>query len=110
MSQMQRWQGVVVLCELQASVLADAPVRHLSVTYSALAKFFGYDDPFANLPHLRAFHTNFAALPDNARYLASPLHTKLPFNNKMAVFGAVPGGGRWSPGTACDWHDLSGVF
>ncbi len=87
--------------------------------YALLAKTFltPSDSPpdssssfLADFPHLAGFLEKFAALPENAAYLASPLHTKLPFNNKSAVFASAPGGGRFAAGTPCDWHGLTGDY
>ncbi len=61
-------------------------------------------------PHLAAAHDKFKALPANAAYLASPLYTKLPFNNKMAVFGSAQAGARYVLGQAVDWHGTSGKY
>ena len=40
-------------------------------------------------PRLAEFYQKFASLPQNQRYLKSRLHTKMPFNNRSAHFGAV---------------------
>ena len=64
---------------------ADFPCWEMLDQLLALAAFFNLPPPLAALPHLAAFHAKFGALPANARYLASPLHTKLPCNNKSAV-------------------------
>jgi nucleoside diphosphate kinase len=45
---------------------------------------------------LSIFYANFSALPFMGSYSKSSL-AKLPINNKMAVFGATPSGGKWNP-------------
>lgn len=100
---------------------ATAPDFHLFEMldqYTLLAKHYPIaptpDDssssPFLSpsFPHLATFHEKFAALPENAAYLSSPLHTKMPMNSLSAVFGSLPGGGRYAPGATIDWHGLTG--
>jgi hypothetical protein len=77
-----------------------------------LAKFHACSDPFEGaLSLLGAFHTLFAALPDNQRYFQSKLYA-LPCNNIMAKnYGATPSGAKWEYGrTDHYWKDCEGVY
>ena len=66
--------------------------------------------PVPAYPSLSQFHRDFAALEQNAKYLASPLHT-LPCNNPSARVGAVPEGGAWVPGqTVFAWGGRTGQY
>ncbi|GAX85492.1 hypothetical protein CEUSTIGMA_g12908.t1 [Chlamydomonas eustigma] len=81
--------------------------------FSMLAKYMGWNDGAHLLdafPHLAAFHKKFAELPQNNAYLTSPFHSKMPFNNSMAVFGATPSFTPYVPGQECNWRNLSGVY
>ena len=69
---------------------ADFHLFEMVEQYVALSKWLGQDEWIDALPGIKAFHLKFKALPGNATYLASDLYTKLPFNQKMAVFGSHP--------------------
>ncbi|GMI37815.1 hypothetical protein TeGR_g14371 [Tetraparma gracilis] len=80
--------------------------------YSTLAFFLEADSPFEQpqFANLKAFYNSFAAHPRNAYYLTSKLN-QLPFNNKGARFGSVPGGGRFEAGQEYEWaEDWTGVY
>ena len=80
---------------------------------AVVAKVHSLPNPVAAFPLLSAFHRDFAALPGNAKYLASPLHLALPMNNPSAKVGAVPvgqGAGAWVPGQDFSWAGLSGTY
>lgn len=92
---------------------ASAPDFHLWEMLDQLnriAAFHSLPSPVESFPRLSQFHKDFAALPANARYLASPLHCDLPMNNPMASVGAVPSGGAWVPGQQFTWAGKSGVY
>ena len=63
-------------------------------------------------PHLAAFHATFEALPQNQKYLSSPLHLLMPFNNKTARFGSAPSGAAYIAGTGAEtpYDDLDGIY
>jgi len=46
------------------------------------------DTLFQGLPRLQFFFQTFGALPEHQEYFKSPLHLRMPFNNKGACFGA----------------------
>lgn len=60
-------------------------------------------------PMLFQFHKTFRNLPGNTRYFASDL-AKLPMNNMMAKFGAIPSGGEWVYGSEHNWSNSSGTY
>lgn len=76
-----------------------------------IAKFYNLPGPFAHYPRLQAFHHNFAALPNNSRYLQSKLAT-LPANFLSAhTFGATPSGDKFIIGESIkDWGGSSGIY
>ena len=75
-----------------------------------IASFHSLENPLALLPSLDSYHTEFTALPGNARYFASNLST-LPMNNQMASIGACPKThGPWAEGQKMEWSGLSGVY
>jgi glutathione S-transferase len=91
---------------------ASAPDFHLYEMldqYQAMARFYNLPSPTATFPLLASFKDKFEALPENSKYLASPL-SKMPFNNKMAAFGACANGEKWTIGMTYDFGDLSGVY
>ena len=62
-------------------------------------------DAFTLLPRLSAFHSNFKALPQNAKYFDSKL-SKLPCNNISAKFCSAPTGTFvFGVGTPITWDD-----
>jgi glutathione S-transferase len=65
--------------------------------YSHLAKYADAPAFFGSFPLLEQFYTKFAALPQNAKYFASPLFTTTPFNNLSACYGSTVSGDAWSP-------------
>lgn len=94
---------------------ASAPDFHLFEMLDQLAavsRVHSLPSPLGAFPLLSAFHRDFAALPRNAKYLASPL-PGLPLNNPSAKVGAVPvsqGAGAWVPGQEFAWAGLSGTY
>ena len=92
---------------------ASAPDFHIWEILDQLEKiatFHSLPSPVADFPALLSFHAAFASLPDNARYLASPLHS-LPMNNPSAKVGATPEGGAWVSGsTVFAWEGRSGLY
>jgi Glutathione S-transferase, C-terminal domain len=92
---------------------ATAPDFHaweMFEQYSTMASFFGLPPALESFPNLAAFHSSFKALPQNAKYFSSPLYTKLPFNNKIASFGATVDGSAWTRGMEYDFGSLSGTY
>jgi glutathione S-transferase len=75
-----------------------------------ISKHHGLPNPVADFPDLTLFHTSFASLPENCKYLGSPLHS-LPMNNPSAKVGATPEGGAWVSGsTVFSWAGRSGEY
>lgn len=61
-------------------------------------------------PHLNKFYRSFAELPQNQAYFACKL-SELPFNNKLAYFGATTDGNCWpSSSHVYDFGDVSGIY
>jgi glutathione S-transferase len=96
---------------------ATAPDFHLHellVQYTALAAFSHLPPFLANYPRLAYFKESFEKLPGMARYLASNIGSidplLLPFNNKMASFGADVSGGPWVQGTAYEFNKFTGIY
>jgi glutathione S-transferase len=96
---------------------ATAPDFHLYemlFQYTFLAEYKGRSDLLASFPRLQHYFTSFAALPANQRYLTSPFGSvapnRLPFNQKMAQFGAQPSGDAWVPGMSYEFASYTGVF
>lgn len=90
---------------------ASAPDFHLYEMldqYTALAAFHELPSPLATFPVLAVYKDGFAARPENEKYFGSKL-TSLPFNNKMAKFGATLSGSIWVPGTP-DYDDASCIY
>jgi glutathione S-transferase len=77
--------------------------------YTACAAFYSLPSPIVAYPRLQAFYIGFAVLPQNQKYFESSL-SKLPFNNKMAGYGAVPGGQKWAPGQEYGFDPNGGMF
>eukprot|EP00616_Rhizochromulina_sp_CCMP1243_P008986 CAMPEP_0118997144 /NCGR_PEP_ID=MMETSP1173-20130426/61256_1 /TAXON_ID=1034831 /ORGANISM="Rhizochromulina marina cf, Strain CCMP1243" /LENGTH=746 /DNA_ID=CAMNT_0006948567 /DNA_START=93 /DNA_END=2330 /DNA_ORIENTATION=+ len=73
-----------------------------------MARVFDLPSPSSTFPHLDVFMRLFAAQPENSKYLDSPLHTQLPFNNKTACFGSAPDGATFHPGMPAPFDQLSG--
>lgn len=96
---------------------ATAPDFHLWEMldqYERAAKWYKFEasSPLAVYPGLKEFYDSFASLKGNQKYLASALH-KLPINNKMAHFGAMPSGGTWADKKSeedCDFSQCSGKY
>lgn len=91
---------------------ATAPDFHLFEMLDQLnliAAQFSLDSPVNKYSALATFYTEFKALPENQKYLSSPL-AALPMNNKMASFGAVEDGGAWSPEKDKKYSHLNGVY
>lgn len=93
---------------------ATAPDFHLYemlVQYEILAKLNDLPPFLANYPCLMFFKLAHEALPGNARYLASLGKLgMLPFNQKMASFGASVTAAPWQDGEKYDFHTLTGIF
>mmetsp|Transcript_6520 Transcript_6520/g.12913 ORF Transcript_6520/g.12913 Transcript_6520/m.12913 type:complete len:276 (-) Transcript_6520:85-912(-) len=97
---------------------ATAPDFHLDemlVQHCELAKLAGQTEAtfLQDYPRLAHFKTTFEALPGNAKFMASPLGKVgvIPFNQKMAGFGATGEGTEWVPGTTqYDFNKHTGVF
>lgn len=91
---------------------ASAPDFHaweMLDQYTAMARFHNLPEPLDELPLLRGLYDNFAALPQNQKYFASPL-AKLPFNQKNAKFGGTPEMTTWTTGQEYDFADVSGLY
>jgi len=92
---------------------ATAPDFHLFemlVQYARLAEYFEAPPFYLNVPRLQEFYVSFQNDPKNARYLNSAL-AKIPFNQKMAHFGATPANaGKWDLGFNYDFADITGVY
>lgn len=93
---------------------ATAPDFHLYemlVQYETLAKVNDLPPVLSSYPCLMFFKAAHENLPGNARYLASlgALGT-LPFNQKMASFGASVTTGAWQDGEKYDFHTLTGIY
>mmetsp|Transcript_15871 Transcript_15871/g.23904 ORF Transcript_15871/g.23904 Transcript_15871/m.23904 type:complete len:274 (-) Transcript_15871:139-960(-) len=96
---------------------ATAPDFHLYemlLQYTSLATFTNSALPLANFPRLSFFLSSFQALPANAKFLASNIGSveplKLPFNNKMASYGATNTGTPWEMGSEYDFHTYTGLY
>lgn len=96
---------------------ATAPDFHLyEMLYqaTALAEHVALPSPLANCPRLANFLVAFRALPGNAKFLASNIGAEgsagLPFNNKMAGFGASVNRGTWVPGEEYDFNTYQGAY
>lgn len=87
----------------------DFPIWEMLQQYRAMATFHQLEDPLQDLPFLSAFSAGFGARPENSKYLTSKLNA-LPFNNKMAVFGATPNGHPWSDGMTYPWGNDGGMY
>jgi len=95
---------------------ATAPDFHLYellVQFTALAQAENLPVFLGSFPCLMFFMKAFEALPGNARYMAtlgalSPL--AIPFNNKMATFGASLKNATWQQGEEYDFHTLTGIY
>ena len=84
---------------------ATAPDFHLFEMLDQFTKLADYyeQSPFmAPFPLLTKFKQFFEVLPQNQKYLSSQLAT-LPFNNKMAAFGATVTGDPWKTGMTYDF-------
>lgn len=91
---------------------ATAPDFHLWELldqYKALAAYYNFPDPLKDYPHLSTFLSGFSARPENTRYLSSKLNA-LPFNQKMAHFGATPSGAVWTPGMTYTFANDGGSY
>ena len=93
---------------------ATAPDFHLWEMidqYMDIFRYFKIENPFQDFPQLVVFHSLFAALPQNQRYLNSNLHRGLPVNNKVAAYGANLNGDSWNKeGQTYDWGSYSGLY
>lgn len=91
---------------------ATAPDFHLwelLEQYEALARFYELPHPLASFIYLKTFKSRFAERPENAKYLSSNL-VKMPFNNKVAVFGATLSNDRWKFGMEYEFDAYGGVY
>jgi len=91
---------------------ATAPDFHLWEMLDechSISVYYNIESPLESLPALKAFHTQFAALPNNAKYLACPL-IKLPYNQKSAIFGSTPNGDQFVKGQTYDWTNTDGLY
>jgi glutathione S-transferase len=99
---------------------ATAPDFHLYemlLQVSAVAEHLALPSPLAAAasPRLKTFADTFRELPGNARFLASNIGSEaplgLPFNNKMAAFGADNvSNGRWVPGQEYTFNSFQGLY
>jgi len=92
---------------------ATAPDFHLFEMieqYSALAAFHSLPPLLEQYPNLQIFYTSFKGLPQMGRYLASPLYTKLPFNNKSAGFGSTVELTPFVPGQTHEYASTDGSY
>jgi hypothetical protein len=75
-----------------------------------VSHYYSLPNPLLGFPLLRRFKSQFAALPQNAYYLSTPLAT-LPHNAKVAKsFGATPSGDKWVQGMKYDFANVGGVY
>ena len=91
---------------------ATAPDFHLwemLEQYEALASFYKLPDPLASYIYLKTFKSRFAERPENAKYLASNL-VKMPYNNKIATFGATLSNDKWRFGMEYDFDSYGGIY
>lgn len=77
--------------------------------YLTLAKHYEGPVLLQTLPRLAHFYDTFGALPGNNAYMQSAL-ARMPINQKMAAFGAVPDGGVWVAGMSYDWATTGGRY
>lgn len=96
---------------------ATAPDFHLYemlYQYTSLASYKGRNNLLEAFPRLANFFASFAALPANRKYLesniGSPSPNLLPFNQKMAQFGATPSGDSWTVGMNYDFNSFTGIY
>jgi glutathione S-transferase len=93
---------------------ATAPDFHLHellVQYTALATFVNLPPFLAEYPRLAFFFENFEKLPGMQRYLQSVgALGALPFNQKMAKFGAMVTHEPWVAGTVYDFETYSKTY
>ena len=88
---------------------ATAPDFHLFEMldqFSTLAAFYSLPCPMSRFGNLSAFYKSFRERRENCGYFSSDFYTKLPFNNKRARFGSIPGGGQFTRGQQYDWGNL----
>lgn len=72
--------------------------------FDGLCAYFKLPDCLQDFPRLREFKSGFEKLNENQFYLRSWMHTGLPNNNKMAVFGSAPGPETYKRGeTKATW-------
>ena len=97
---------------------ASAPDFHLYellLQYDSLATYIQAETIFKKFPYLLKFYNNFSKLPQNQKYLmsnigqVSPVLT-IPFNNKMAGFGADVSGGRWNSDVDYEFNTYVGLY
>lgn len=92
---------------------ATAPDFHLWEMldqYCGLAAYLSLPPPLESFPRLAYFHAQFQLLEANKKYISSKLHQLLPYNNKMACFGATVGKQAWVPGQTYDFADIGGLY
>jgi len=83
--------------------------------YETLATSIHAESIFKEFPYLSKFYQSFIKLPQNQKYLTSnigqvtPVLT-IPFNNKMASFGASVSGGKWSATESYDFNTYVGLY
>eukprot|EP00457_Paulinella_chromatophora_P010844 gb/GEZN01010961.1/.p1 GENE.gb/GEZN01010961.1/~~gb/GEZN01010961.1/.p1 ORF type:complete len:349 (-),score=35.51 gb/GEZN01010961.1/:107-1153(-) len=94
----------------QKATAPDFHIWEMLDQFEALAKFYGEPSPLATHPRLARFHTEFAALPNNEKYMTSRLHKDMPFNQKMARFASDPSGKMYTRGQAYGWGNTSGTY
>jgi len=96
---------------------ATAPDFHLWMMlhqFNVLAQCFGLPSPTdenGEFKCLARFFNSFKALSNNARYLASGLHTQMPFNSKYARWGsALPDGSTHVSGSPSQEVNFDGLY
>jgi len=83
--------------------------------YDSLATYINTESIFKDFPYLLKFYQNFSTLPNNQKYLSSnigqvkPVLT-IPFNQKMAGYGADVNGGKWNPDIDYDFNSYVGLY
>jgi len=88
---------------------ADFHLYEMIEQYCMLSEFLGEGDFLDGFLDLKLWYAAFKGDPKNQYYLSSDLN-RLPYNNKKARFGSVPGGGRFEKGQEYDWGEYGGVY
>eukprot|EP01041_Mallomonas_annulata_P013015 gene13015-27463_t len=104
----QRGESGIFLVEDKATA-PDFHMWELLDQYNGLSIFFDVPSPLTQFPRLQVFHSSFGSLPRNQKYMISKL-VAMPYNNKMAGFGATLTNGPWVTGQEYDWGNLTGTY